>query len=264
MDFEFDFNAVQENAYCFLFSDDELLVEEAAGDARIPLIRELKALNIRSMPVYYAGELDGNAYYAATWGESLPEGFSSKKVRQVYGQIEEECYWLMLRGLHIVNWTKTNRFCGCCGGLMKVSSHELAVKCSECGYTAYPRISPAVIVAVVKDDKILLAHSNRFPPGRYSVIAGFVEPGEALEDCVAREIKEEVGIDVTDICYFGSQPWPFPDSLMVAFTARWSAGTITIDNKEIADANWYSAGNLPNLPPKDSIARRLIDWFANR
>jgi NAD+ diphosphatase len=117
------------------------------------------------------------------------------------------------------------------------------------------------MVAVIKDDKILLARSNRFATGWYSVIAGFVEPGEALEDCVKRELKEEVGIEVTNIQYFGSQPWPFPDSLMIAFTARWSKGIITIDNEEIIDANWYSANNLPNLPGKVSIARQLIDWF---
>lgn len=258
---EFDFERVPENAYCFLFCADEILMGEIDGADKIPVIYELKALDIKPMHVYYMGLLDGNKYYAAICDKSCPNGFSFKKVRQVYGHIEDTGYWLMLRAFHIMNWLRTNRFCGCCGGLTRAFSDELALKCVECGHAVYPRISPAVIVAVIKDDKILLAHSNRFPTGRYSVLAGFVEPGEALEDCVQRELKEEVGIVVTNIHYFGSQPWPFPDSLMVAFTARWSEGEINIDNNEIVDANWYSADNLPNIPSKDSIARQLIDWF---
>ncbi|MDR3588053.1 MAG: NAD(+) diphosphatase [Negativicutes bacterium] len=264
MEFESDFETAPENAYCFLFCGDELLLKENDGTDKIPLICDLKARNMKLTQVYLIGLLDGNKYYAATVGSSIPDGYSLKKIRQVHGLIEDRCYWFMLRGFHITGWLKTNRFCGCCGGLMKTFLHELAVRCVHCEHTVYPRISPAIIVAVVKDDKILLGHSNRFPPGRYSVIAGFVEPGEALEDCVRRELKEEVGIDVTDIEYFGSQPWPFPDSLMIAFTARWSAGEIKIDNEEIVDADWYSADSLPSIPPKDSIARQLIDWFVNR
>ncbi|VBB08812.1 nudix hydrolase [Lucifera butyrica] len=261
MEFESDFARVPENAYCFLFCDDEIVIKEVDGGDKIPFVYELKTLNNKPTQGYYIGMVDGNRFYAAVGDKSSLKGFSFKKVRQVYGQIENSRYWLMLRAFHIISWMKLNRFCGCCGGSMKVFPNELAVQCVACERIVYPRISPAIIVAVIKDDKILLARSNRFPPGRYSVLAGFVEPGETLEDCVKRELKEEVGIGVTDIQYFGSQPWPFPDSLMVAFTARWSEGEISIDNNEIVDANWYSADNLPNLPGRDSIARRLIDWF---
>ena len=117
-------------------------------------------------------------------------------------------------------------------------------------------------MAVVKEDRILLAHSQRFPAKLYSVLAGFVEPGETLEECVEREVHEEVGISVQDIRYFGSQPWPFPDSLMVAFTADYAGGEIEIDRSEIADAGWFSADQFPPIPPKISIARQLIDWFS--
>jgi NAD+ diphosphatase len=125
-------------------------------------------------------------------------------------------------------------------------------------------MSPAIIVAVVKDKKILLARASRFPYEMYSVLAGFVEPGESLEACVKREVREEVGIEVKNIRYFGNQPWPFPNSLMVAFTADYAAGEIRIDETEIVDAGWFSANNFPLIPSKISIARHLIDWFAEK
>jgi NAD+ diphosphatase len=125
----------------------------------------------------------------------------------------------------------------------------------------FPRISPAVIVLVEHEDMILLARANRFQGELYSVLAGFVEPGETLEEAVRREIKEEVGIDVKDIHYFGSQPWPFPDSLMIAFTASYAGGDIKVDGDEITTAGWFKAGNLPEIPGSISIARKLIDWY---
>jgi NAD+ diphosphatase len=134
--------------------------------------------------------------------------------------------------------------------------------------TSYPRISPAIIVAVTRrfEDgmRILLARNHRFPPGRYSVIAGFVEAGETLEECVRREVEEETGIQVDNIRYFGSQPWPFPNSLMIGFTAEHAGGEIVIGAGEIADAQWFAPDALPLLPPKISIARRLIDDFVAR
>ena len=141
---------------------------------------------------------------------------------------------------------------------------ERAKICQQCGLVNYPRVSPAIIVAVIKDDQILLARSGRFPGGFFSVLAGFVEPGESLEACVKREVFEETGIAVQNIRYFGSQPWPFPDSLMVGFTAEYAGGDIQIDGREIVAADWYSRDNLPNIPPGISIARQLIDWFAEK
>ena len=138
---------------------------------------------------------------------------------------------------------------------------ERAKLCPACGLTTYPRISPAIIVAVTKGDTLLLARGHRHPPGFYSVLAGFVEPGETLEETVRREVREEVSLEVDDIRYFGSQPWPFPDSLMVAFTASYASGEITLEELEIADAGWYTAANLPLVPPPISIARSLIDAF---
>jgi NAD+ diphosphatase len=133
--------------------------------------------------------------------------------------------------------------------------------CPQCGLINYPRLSPAVIVAVLKNNKILLGRNKRFKLPFYSVLAGFVEPGETLEQCVKREIHEEVGITVKNIRYFGSQPWPFPDSLMIAFTADYAGGDIHLDGSEIIDAAWFGKDNLPQIPPRISIARQLIEWF---
>jgi NAD+ diphosphatase len=141
---------------------------------------------------------------------------------------------------------------------------EKAKICHQCGLLSYPRISPAVIVAVVRGDTILLAHNHRFPPGLFSVIAGFVEPAETLTECVRRETKEEVGIEVRNIRYFGSQSWPFPHSLMVAFTADYARGEITVGENEIGEADWFHAKNLPRIPDRSSISRKLIDWFCTR
>jgi NAD+ diphosphatase len=126
---------------------------------------------------------------------------------------------------------------------------------------SYPRLSPAVITAVLKDNKILLSHYAAFKGNMHTIIAGFVEPGETLEECIKREILEEVGIQVRNIKYFGSQPWPFPNSLMIGFTAEYESGEISVDRTEISEAGWYDVNSLPELPPKMSIAREIIDWF---
>jgi NAD+ diphosphatase len=139
-----------------------------------------------------------------------------------------------------------------------------AKECLDCGFLNFPRISPAVIVLVERENRVLLARLKRFAEELYSVIAGFVEPGETLEETVQREIEEEVGIRVKNIRYFGSQPWPFPDSLMIGFTAEYESGEIRIDETEITDARWFEPDSLPTIPGKISIARKLIDWFVDK
>jgi len=160
-----------------------------------------------------------------------------------------------------VDWDQNRRFCGKCGGPTEDKVDERAKYCARCDLINYPRLSPAVIVAILKGDQILLARNKRFRMSMYSVLAGFVEPGETLEACVEREVHEEVGIAVKNIRYFGSQPWPFPNSLMIGFVAEYAGGQITIDDREIAEAGWFSRSNLPQIPSSISIARRLIDWF---
>jgi NAD+ diphosphatase len=165
----------------------------------------------------------------------------------------------LLRSWHVAQWRRDSRFCGSCGTKNTDAQDELARQCPACGRLEFPRISPAVITIVVNDEgKALLAHNKKFQPGIYSLIAGFTEAGESLESTVAREIREEVNIEVKDIRYIISQPWPFPNSLMMGFSARYASGNITPDGIEIEDAGWFAKDALPKLPGTGTVSRCLI------
>jgi len=167
------------------------------------------------------------------------------------------------RAVQLVEWRRTTRFCGRCGAPTEVVAGERAVRCPACGLTSYPRLAPAVIVLVRRGRQALLARNARFRGRMFSALAGFVEPGETLEETVRREVAEEVGLQLGALRYFASQPWPFPHSLMVGFFAEWAAGEVAVDGVEIAEAHWFGPEALPDVPPPVSIARRLIDtWVA--
>lgn len=191
--------------------------------------------------------------------KNAPEGLAPVSFREALMRIDGELMRAALLGYHLLIWLANSRFCGRCGIRTEFHQHEKARVCPSCGLVVYPRISPAVITAVMKEGKILLAHNKRFNAPVYSLIAGFVEPGETLEEAVAREIREEVGIEVENIRYFSSQPWPFPDSLMLGFTADWRSGEVEPDGIEISDAGWFGADDLPRLPGKASIALKIIE-----
>ncbi len=162
-----------------------------------------------------------------------------------------------------VRYDQNTRFCGCCGTMTRPLSMERGKACPSCGLVVYPRISPAVIVLVTDPatDRVLLARSPRFPEAMYSIIAGFVQPGETIEDAVRREVHEETAIRVRNIRYAGSEPWPFPDSLMIGFTAEYAGGTVTPDGTEVVSAGWFSRDDLPLLPDRVSISRSLLDLW---
>ena len=156
------------------------------------------------------------------------------------------------------------RFCSFCATPLEAREEDRGLSCPGCGRTFYASLHPAIIVAVERDGRLLLAHNRRMPEKRYSVLAGFVEPGESLEQTVVREVREEVGIEIGGIRYFGSQSWPFPSSLMMGFTAHWSSGEAIPDGLELDEAGWFAPDALPNVPPPLSISRRLIDDFVRR
>ena len=250
-------------ALCFGFDSSKVLLKLGGGPALIPSGEDLALLSPAPAWRHYFGDWNGSACWAVSVAPDspVPAGFAWKGLRELFGRVEEELIWVAGRAGQLVHWHRNHRFCGRCGAATEDHPQERAKRCPGCGLVNHPRVSPAIIVAVVKQRQLLLAHAARFPAKFYSVLAGFVEPGETLEECVQREVFEETGLKVKNIRYFGSQPWPFPDSLMVAFTAEHAAGDIRVDPAEITDAGWFPADRLPEIPPPISIARRLIDWF---
>lgn len=250
-------------SWWFAFQGNNLLVYLEDSSVRIPCEADFSRLGLTVLRQHYLGLLEGRPCYAVELAEDTkpPEGMAFQGLRQLFNRLEEDLFWIAGRAVQIVDWDRTHQFCGKCGSRMITKSRERAKECPQCGLVNYPRLSPAIIVLVERGSQILLARSHRFPPGVYSVLAGFVDPGETLEEAVIREVKEETGIQVKDIHYFGSQPWPFPHSLMIAFTAVYAGGEIVIEDEEIEAAGWFTANNLPALPNKISIARKLIDWF---
>ncbi len=213
---------------------------------------------------HYLGDLDGAAIFtAALLEQTPPEPYKLVPARTLFGALDEAAFSVAGRAIAVSEWDVTHRFCGKCGTPTEVDPKERARRCPRCESAFYPRVSPAVIVLVERGDQVLLARGANFPRPWFSTLAGFVEPGESFEEAVAREVKEEVGVDVKNLRYFGSQPWPFGRSVMVGFNAEWAGGEIAADGVEIAEAHWYRRDELPNMPPKLSIARNLIDeWLA--
>ncbi|HWR45103.1 NAD(+) diphosphatase [Sporomusa sp.] len=250
-----------ELVWMFIFKGTKILIKEGLEHPNIPTSKDFSGIEPAFINKQYLGELDGYPCYCMEVNDlvDIPAGMSFKELRTLLDQVEEDIFLLAGRAFQIVNWNRMNKFCGKCGAMTEPKRSELAKVCSSCGSVYYPRISPAVIVAVVRCDRILLAHNKNFRPNWYSVLAGFVEPGETFEDCVTREVMEEVGIRVKNIKYFASQPWPFPDSLMVGFIAEYESGEIIVDGEEIDDADWYGCDNLPPRPNNTTIAGRLIE-----
>ena len=257
----------------YLYQGDRLVLDERAGDPTLPLALAVAGLGLAPLRTEYLGRLEAGEPIECFSGElapesELPPGFAAHELRSLFEVFPGHEVALAGRAKQIAHWDRDHQFCGRCGTPTEALESERSRRCPACKLTSYPRISPAIIVAVTRHfedgPRILLARNHRFPAGRYSVVAGFVEPGETLEDCVRREVAEETGIRVDAIRYFGSQPWPFPNSLMVGFTAEYAGGDFIFADDEIADAQWFAPDALPLVPPKISIARQLIDAFVAR
>jgi len=248
----------------FVFRGNHILVKAVESEPLIPFGAEITALKLKPLRLLPLGSRNGHCCFSAEWpaDQPAPPGMAFKELRPLFGQLDDEMFWLAGRSFQVVHWDRTHQYCGSCGAPTQNKVDEYAKLCPQCGHSAYPNPSPAIIVAVRKSRQLLLARSWRHPTGRYSVLAGFVELGETLEACVEREVREEVGLKIKNIRYFGSQSWPFPNSLMIGFTAEYAGGEIHIDNREILDAEWFSAPDIPRVPGKISIASRLIEWFA--
>ena len=247
----------------FVFHRDDIVLRNSTPPALLSLEdREALAPLLRNehLPGTFPGE-------PLAWGDldpqaSLPQGFTAFSRRALWDLYGEPLFVQAGRAFHLTFWERTHGFCGCCGAPTPRHPEEVALQCPRCGHVFYPALSPAVIMAIRRGNELLLARGTHFASGTYSVLAGFVSPGETLEQAVAREVREETGLEIGEITYFASQPWPFPQSLMVAFTAQWTGGEISIDGREIADAQWFSPEDvLPGLPSPRSVSRWLIeDW----
>ena len=242
----------------YVISGQSLFVVDGGGRPCVPA-------GAAAEPAICLGELDGEPCFAWHQGSAPPpDGAAPVPLRQLFGVLPDDDFAVAARALGLTAWDFDHRFCGRCGAPTTRSTTERLRSCTRCGHGAYPRISPAVIVLVERDGRALLARNARFTLPFFSTLAGFVEVGETLEQCVAREIREEAGIELRDVRYFGSQPWPFSGSLMVGFTAEWAGGELVADPSELAEAGWFAPDALPPLPPPISIARALIDDFVRR
>ena len=257
--------SLSDRTLAFAFAGTRLLIGGSAEEPVVPTLTELERAEIGGVR-HYLGRLEGCDCVAIVLSDDAvaPTGFTLLGLRALFPRMSDAALSLAQRAFQVVEWDRTHRFCGRCGTPTRDKEGERAKQCPACGYVAYPRVSPAMMVLVTRERELLLARANRFPGAMYSALAGFVEPGETIEDCIHREVREEVGIDVTDLAYFASQWWAFPHSLMIAYTAHYAGGELRPDRTEIADAQWFGVNALPDLPSGVSIARRLIDTTAAR
>jgi NAD+ diphosphatase len=266
--------ALSERPLWFLCAENEVVlrrepgapVAEALPDnaALLPSTAEVTALGLDPAQAIFLGTLAGEQCLALPYAggkSALPPALGLVGLRKLWAQLDGALFPIAGRANQLCHHYATSRFCGRCGtpNEREAEPKSRAVKCPACALSVWPRISPAIITLVRRGDEALLANSGRFPVPFFSTLAGFSEPGESLEDTLVREVQEEVGVKVGDVRYFGSQPWPFPNSLMIGFTAQWESGEIEVDGEEIKEAHFFRATELPMIPPRLSIARRLID-----
>ncbi len=247
----------------FAFVGNKLLVD--AETSQIPRLTSLAELGLQPVRSQFFGTLNDRPCYTVELPEETvpPAGMTLVGLRDLYAAWGDELFAIAGRAVQIKEWNRTHQYCGHCATPTVQLPSDRAKRCPKCGLVNYPRLSPAVIMLISRGEEVLLARAPRFPEGMYSILAGFVEAGESLEETVVREVWEEVGIEIDNIRYFGSQPWAFPNSLMIGFTATYASGELAIDPQEITDAAWFHKHNLPKIPPKPSIARKLLDWFVS-
>ncbi|WP_421861880.1 NAD(+) diphosphatase [Motiliproteus sp.] len=245
------------------FVGDRLLVDEQ----RSPLLRQ-RPDRLEPLIELQVGEYQGGSVRLLCFDAELPAtGWEDAGLRSLMLEAEPEVAPLLGRAAQLNSWYRNHRFCSRCGEHTRADLSDYSARCDHCGYHQYPRISPCIIVLVTrpgvdgKPEQCLLAHAAHFKQERYSTLAGFIEAGETAEQAVAREVMEEVGIEVKNIRYWQSQSWPFPHSLMLGFYAEYAGGEIRPDGVEILKAQWFDAQTLPELPPKLAISTTLIEGF---
>lgn len=252
---------LNENDFIFHFQGNSLLMKIVGEDLEIPRKIDFPELNETTERIFLFSLDDVSCFLIWDKPKDQPT-LNYKDISFFRTCKKKEVAWISIVGLHLMNWYAQNKFCGKCGSLTQHKSDERALFCTECTTTIFPKISPAIIVAIINKDKILLARNTNFPVQWYSLIAGYSDIGESLEETLIREVKEEVGLDVKNFRYYKSQPWPLSGSMMIGFVAETEENQpIIIDHKEIAEAAWFTRGQLPAYPSGISIAGEMIDKF---
>lgn len=251
-------------SWVFVTIEGEMACISEQGIPRPLTGDELRWLDVEIVARHYLGRFRGRGCFAVEARGSLPEEYTRTSLRSWLGRVEPAVFYLAGRAKQVVEWHATHRYCGRCATLMEDHPEDRAKVCPDCGLVNYPRLSPSIIVLVTRGEEMLLARNANWPTNMYSTLAGFVEPGEPIEQTVHREVEEEVGIRVRNLRYLGSQSWPFPNSLMLGFHAEYDSGEIVCQEEEIADARWFRYDDLPNVPPGTAISRWLIDDFIAR
>lgn len=258
---------IPESSLWFILNKEEILLSINTNLISIPTFSEIQSLNPSLNQQHYLGIHCGLSCFAASIQNpettSLPLKLEFHSVRKSYNMLQNDqsLYLIIAKAKQLLYWDMRTQFCGCCGAKTKASETESAKICSTCKSLFFPPISPAILVLIWRNDEILLGRSSDFLPGIYSTLAGFVEPGETIEQAVVREVREEVGFNIKNLQYYSSQPWPFPSSLMIAFIAEYDGGELQIAHSELEDARWFSIKQLPQLPNQMSLSRQLIDTF---
>jgi len=241
---------------------NDIVLQCRDGAASLPEAASVTAFYGRD--ALKTGRLGDRTVYAAEADplpDDLPAGLERVPFRIATGRLAPDVLPAVFRGKELLFWRKQHRLCGACGAKLSSSETDVALVCPACGMHYYPQIAPAVIVAVLREGKILLAHNKRFQPGIFGLIAGFVEAGESAENAITREVREETGIEVGNIRYFSSQCWPFPNSLMLGYFADYVSGEAKADGIELETLGWYDPDAMPSIPPPGSIARRMIEHY---
>lgn len=243
--------------FWFIFKNSKLLVNQDTGkplqEKAISLEFSLYLGVFNNLHIYAGEAVDAKAPYNARWED----------IRSLFGKLSDTSLALAGKASQLLLWERTHQFCGQCGNKTAKRRNERAKECKSCNLLYFPKICPVIMVLIQKNDEILLARAANFQIAFYSALAGFVDSGETLEECLRREVFEEVGLVVDNLHYFGSQSWPFPNSLMIGFTCQWKSGEIQNNPAEILDAQWFRKDNLPLLPPDYSLSRIMIEAFKN-
>lgn len=248
---------------CFVFIEGQLLSIVESGVPRPITSDEFRWVDAEVIARIYLGTWREQHCYAIEAQGAPVAPYVLGDLHGWLGRVESSMFYLAGRAKQMVDWNKDHLYCGRCGTSTEDHATDRAKQCSKCGMINYPRLSPSIIVLVRRGDEALLARNSRWRHGMYSTIAGFVEPGESIEQTVHREVLEEVGLMVKNLRYLGSQPWPFPNSLMLGFHADYLSGEIACNDEEIVEAQWFRYDNLPNRPGSTAISGWLIDSFVD-